>query len=128
MTASRWTPPRCRSSTPPGSAARTAGPARATTWPPGSAATPRTPDGFYGFRLAVKTDLGSRVIRAWSIVPAAVNEREVAGDVLQARPPPRDPLCDKGFTGVSFAAAQAARARGARPARPEPAHGHAASC
>jgi hypothetical protein len=33
-------------STPPGSAARTAGQARATTWPPGSAATPRTPNGF----------------------------------------------------------------------------------
>ena len=30
---------------PPGSAARTAGPGRATTWPPGSAATPRTPNG-----------------------------------------------------------------------------------
>ena len=33
---------------------------------------------FYGFRLAVKTDLGSRIIRAWSIVPAAVNERKAA--------------------------------------------------
>ena len=33
---------------------------------------------FYGFRLAIKADLGSRVVRAWSIVPAAVNEREVA--------------------------------------------------
>ena len=31
---------------------------------------------FYGFRLAIKADLGSRVVRAWSIVPAAVNERE----------------------------------------------------
>ena len=27
---------------------------------------------FYGFRLAIKTDLGSRIVRAWSIVPAAV--------------------------------------------------------
>jgi hypothetical protein len=42
---------------------------------------------FYGFRLAIKADLGSRVIRAWSIVAAAVNEREVADDLLQAGPP-----------------------------------------
>ena len=64
---------------------------------------------FYGFRLAIKADLGSRVVRAWSIVPAAVNEREIAGDLLQAGPPPRDLLCDKGFNGRAFAAAQAAR-------------------
>ena len=64
---------------------------------------------FYGFRLAIKADLGSRVVRAWSIVPAAVNEREIAGDLLQAGPPPRDLLCDKGFNGRVFAAAQAAR-------------------
>ena len=31
---------------------------------------------FYGFRLAIKADLGSRVVRAWNIVPAAVNEGE----------------------------------------------------
>jgi len=42
---------------------------------------------FYGFRLAVKTDLGSRIVRAWSIVPAAVSERDVAEDLLQAGPP-----------------------------------------
>src|SRR6266851_8492939 len=41
---------------------------------------------FYGFRLAIKTDLGSRIVRAWSIVPAAVNEREVAADLLEAGP------------------------------------------
>jgi hypothetical protein len=64
---------------------------------------------FYGFRLAIKADLGSRVIRAWSIVPAAVNEREVAEDLLQTGLPPRDLLCDKGFNGRAFAAAQAAR-------------------
>jgi Transposase DDE domain len=64
---------------------------------------------FYGFRLAIKTDLGSRVVRAWSIVPAAVNEREVATDLLQAGPPPRDLLADKGFNGAAFAAQQAAR-------------------
>ena len=64
---------------------------------------------FYGFRLAIKADLGSRIVRAWSIVPAAVNEREVADDLLRAGPPPRDLLCDKGFAGVAFAAQQAAR-------------------
>jgi hypothetical protein len=45
MAANRPAPPRCRSSTLPGSAARTAGPARAPSWPPGSAATPRTANG-----------------------------------------------------------------------------------
>jgi hypothetical protein len=45
---------------------------------------------FYGFRLAIKTDLGSRIIRAWAIVPAAVNERDVASDLLETGPPPRD--------------------------------------
>lgn len=64
---------------------------------------------FYGFRLAIKTDLGSRIVRAWSIVPAAVNEREVGSDLLQTGPPPRDLLCDKGFNGAAFAAEQAAR-------------------
>jgi Transposase DDE domain len=64
---------------------------------------------FYGFRLAVKTDLGSRIVRAWSIVPAAVNERVVATDLLMAGPPPRDMLGDKGFSGATFAASQAAR-------------------
>ncbi len=64
---------------------------------------------FYGFRLAVKADLGSRIVRAWSIVPAAVNERQVADDLLQSGPWPRDLLADKGFNGQAFAAAQAAR-------------------
>jgi Transposase DDE domain len=64
---------------------------------------------FYGFRLAIKTDLGSRVVRAWGIVPAAVNERDVAEDLLEYGPPPRDLLCDKGFKGKAFAASQAAR-------------------
>src|SRR5512135_3187865 len=39
---------------------------------------------FYGFRLAVKTDLGSRIVRAWAVVPAAMNEREIAADLLEA--------------------------------------------
>jgi IS5 family transposase len=64
---------------------------------------------FYGFRLAIRTDLGSRIVRAWSIVPAAVNEREVAADLLEAGPAPRDLLADKGFNGAAFAAQQAAR-------------------
>ena len=64
---------------------------------------------FYGFRLAIKADLGSRVVRAWAIVPAAVNERDVADDLLATGPPPRDLLLDKGFTGAAFAARQAAR-------------------
>jgi hypothetical protein len=64
---------------------------------------------FYGFRLAAKTDLGSRIVRAWSIVPAAVSERDVAEDLLEAGPAPRDLLADKGFSGRAFAAAQAAR-------------------
>jgi hypothetical protein len=64
---------------------------------------------FYGFRLAVKTDLGSRIVRAWSTVPAAVNEREVAEDLLEAGPAPRHLLADKGFNGRAFAASQAAR-------------------
>jgi len=64
---------------------------------------------FYGFRLAIKTDLGSRIVRAWSIVPAAVSERDVAHDLLEAGPPPRDLLADKGFNGKAFAAQQAAR-------------------
>src|SRR5258707_12683295 len=77
---------------------------------------------FYGFRLAIKTDLGSRIVRAWSIVPAAVNERDVAADLLEAGPPPRDLLADKGFNGKAFAAAQAAPGhRRARPADEEPA-------
>jgi hypothetical protein len=59
---------------------------------------------FYGFRLAVKTDLGSRIVRAWSIVPAAVSERDVAFDLLEAGPAPRDLLADKGFSGRAFAA------------------------
>jgi len=43
---------------------------------------------FYGFRLAVRTDLGSRIVRAWAIVPAAVSERDVAIDLLEAGPRP----------------------------------------
>ena len=51
-------------------------------------------------------DLGCALLR---LVPAAVNEREAAEDLLESGTPPRDLLCDKGFTGRAFAAAQAAR-------------------
>src|SRR4029077_6748961 len=44
---------------------------------------------FYGSRLAIKTDLGSRIVRARAIVPAAVNERETAQDLLATGPAPR---------------------------------------
>jgi Transposase DDE domain len=64
---------------------------------------------FYGFRLAIRTDLGSRIVRAWAIVAAAVNERDVGADLLATGPPPPDLLADKGFAGAAFAAAQAAR-------------------
>ena len=63
---------------------------------------------FYGFRLVAKTDLGSRIVRAWSIVPAAVSERDVGTDLLEAGPPPRDLLADKGFNGNASAPSQAA--------------------
>jgi hypothetical protein len=64
---------------------------------------------FYGFGLAIKADLGSRIVRARSIVPAPVNERQVADDLLESGPWPRDLLAGKGFNGKAFAAAQAAR-------------------
>jgi hypothetical protein len=37
---------------------------------------------FYGFRLAIRTELGRRIVRAWSLVPAAVDERQVADEQL----------------------------------------------
>ncbi len=37
---------------------------------------------FYGFRLAIRTDLESRLVRSWGIVPAAVDERAVADDLV----------------------------------------------
>lgn len=63
---------------------------------------------FYGFRLAVVTDLGTRIVRSWALVPAAVNEREVAEELLNRTHRPRDLLADKGFDGRPFHAAQAA--------------------
>ena len=40
---------------------------------------------FYGFRLALRTDLDSRLVRSWGIVPAAVDERAVADGLLAER-------------------------------------------
>ena len=61
-------------------------------------------------------------------MPAAVNERDVATDLLQVRPPPRDVLLDEGFAGRAFAAACAARGiavltpptKAQRPSMPSP--------
>ena len=64
---------------------------------------------FYGFRLGLRTDLGSRLVRAWEITAASVNEREVAVDLLEGTDPPGGLLLDRGFLGQHFAAGQAAR-------------------
>jgi hypothetical protein len=63
---------------------------------------------FYGFRLAVRTDLGRRLVRAWGVVPAAVDERAVADDLL-AGAAPAGLLLDRGFLGRAWAAEHRAR-------------------
>jgi Transposase DDE domain len=63
---------------------------------------------FYGFRLAVRTDLGSRLVRTWGIVPAAVDERAVADDLL-AGCVPAGLLLDRGFLRRTWAAGYRAR-------------------
>jgi Transposase DDE domain len=63
---------------------------------------------FYGFRLAVRADLGRRLVRAWSIVPAAVDERQIGTDLVAGDAASIDALLlDKGFTGICFAAEMA---------------------
>jgi Transposase DDE domain len=57
---------------------------------------------FYGFRLALRTDLGHRVIRSWGIVPAAVDERAVA-DALVEGSRLDGLLLDRGFCGRTWA-------------------------
>jgi hypothetical protein len=42
---------------------------------------------FYGFRLGLRTDLGRRLVRAWGVVPAAVDERVVADELLAGTVP-----------------------------------------
>jgi hypothetical protein len=63
---------------------------------------------FFGFRLAVRTDLARRLVRAWSLVPAAVDERTVADDLLDGV---HDLflLVDRGFVGRAWAAGCAER-------------------
>ncbi len=63
---------------------------------------------FYGFRLGVRTDLGSRVVRAWALVPAAVDERGVADDLLDGVAP-TGLLLDRGFRSRTWAATHQAR-------------------
>ena len=63
---------------------------------------------FYGFRLAIRADLGRRIVRAWSIVPAAIDERQVGADLVTGDAAAIDALLqDKGFTGSRFAAEMA---------------------
>jgi len=62
---------------------------------------------FYGFRLAILTDLGSRIVRSWGITPAAVNEREVALGLVDGLGWLVGLLCDKGFNGAPCAAEMA---------------------
>ena len=63
---------------------------------------------FYGFRLAVRTDLGRRIVRAWSIVPAAINEREIGTDLVCGDAAVIEVLLlDKGFNGAAFASQMA---------------------
>jgi hypothetical protein len=63
---------------------------------------------FYGFRLGLCTDLGRRLVRTWGIVPAAVDERAVADDLL-AGARPAGLLLDRGFLRRSWAAEYAQR-------------------
>ena len=63
---------------------------------------------FYGFRLALRTDLGSRLVRTWGLVPAAVDERAVA-DGLLAGHRPAGLLLDRGFVGAAWVAEHAQR-------------------
>jgi hypothetical protein len=64
---------------------------------------------FYGFRLGLRADLGARLIRAWELTPAAVDERAVADDLLEGAPPPTGLLLDRGFLSRAWAAQQRAR-------------------
>lgn len=70
-----------------------------------------------GFRLAVRTDLGSRLVRAWGIVPAAVDERPVADALLEGADVgglliPAGAGAHRGFVGQAWATGH--RERGVR--------------
>jgi hypothetical protein len=58
----------------------------------------------YGFRLAIRTDLGSRLVRAWAIVPAALNERDLVPELTAGATHLVGLLNDKGFNGRAFTA------------------------
>lgn len=58
---------------------------------------------FFGYRLALRTDLGRRLVRAWGIVPAAVDERQVADALLEGTGC-AGLLLDRGFAGRAWAA------------------------
>jgi hypothetical protein len=64
---------------------------------------------FYGFRLAVRTDLGSRLVRAWALVPAAVNERDLVPGLIEGTDHLAGLLTDKGFNGKEFTESLAAQ-------------------
>ena len=66
---------------------------------------------FYGFRVGVRTDLGGRLVRAWGLVPAAVDERAVADGLLDGAAP-AGLLLDRGFLGRAWATSH--RERGTR--------------
>ena len=60
---------------------------------------------FYGFRLAIRTDLGRRIVRAWSLVPAAMDECHIGTNLITGDAAAIDALLlDKGFTSRRFAA------------------------
>lgn len=64
---------------------------------------------FFGFRLAARTDLSSRLVRAWALVPAAVNERDLVPGLIEGANGLTGLLADKGFTGRHFADSLAAQ-------------------
>ena len=97
-----------RSSTPPGFAARTAGPGRATTWPPGSAATARTPNGSTASAWPSAPTWAGASSAPGPSSPAAVDERQIGAHLVTGAAAAIDAvLQDKGFTGSRFAAEMA---------------------
>jgi hypothetical protein len=63
---------------------------------------------FSGFRLGLRTDLGRRLVRTWGVVPAAVDERAVADDLLEGIVP-SGLLLDRGFLRRAWARARRRR-------------------
>jgi len=82
---------------------------------------------FYGFRLAIRTDPGRRIVRAWSIVPAAVDERQIGADLVTGDAAAIDALLqDKGFHRHQVRRRDGRhRDRGDHPAHPGAAPDHA---